>query len=100
LTLAFNKRLKNRVGPAALVGQWTEEQIIIVVPILKSEAISKAKELADALGGAYVFPTPGTVRRLNLQVECAVADCLAGEGMNGLMAKLDALWDGAAYQSP
>lgn len=90
---AFAKRLKNQLESGAYVGSWADQQIVIVLAISKTEAITRSKELMKALADTYVHPKSGGVRRVELQAESAVMECAAGESVTMVLRRLEKLWE-------
>lgn len=90
---AFAKRLKNRLDGDVCVGQWAEQQVAVVLPVGKTSAISKSKDLINAVTGTYTHPNSGNIRRPELQVESAVMECTAGESMTTVLSRLQKLWE-------
>lgn len=88
---AFVKRLRNRIGPDVPLGQWSDEEVLAVLPAPKAEAMSRCKDLMPALSGAYSFADAGSTRRVALQVETGVAEFGAGDGMRKALATVGKL---------
>jgi diguanylate cyclase (GGDEF)-like protein len=94
LAAAFVKRLRNIVAPDALVGRWSEEEFLVLHPAAKNEALGAAKQLTQALSGAYACQQAGKTVRPGLQVGVAVMDFVPGGQVEHTLEKINQFFKG------
>jgi GGDEF domain-containing protein len=88
---AFSKRMNGVLPPNSILGRWSEDRFLAVLPIDKMEAIGLAKRLAQHVTGVYVCMENGKPQRPDLQVNVAVIDHSAGNTYESLIHRLNQL---------
>jgi len=79
LAAAFSKRLRNSLPPGAIIGRWSEEGFIAMLPVETAEAMASAKRVADHVSGAYACLERGKTVHPSLEVSVAVVDNQPGD---------------------
>ncbi|HUI78397.1 MAG TPA: GGDEF domain-containing protein [Bryobacteraceae bacterium] len=82
---AFTKRLRNCLLPNALIGRWSEEEFVVVVPTSREETMASAKLVAAQLSGSYVCLQGGKTVRPTLQIDVAALDLAPGQAEDTLV---------------
>jgi GGDEF domain-containing protein len=71
LTGAFLKRLSAIVPAGAVIGRWSEEEFMIVLPTPQEAAAPTPNAFSEQLSGAYACLKDGKTVRPTLQVRAA-----------------------------
>jgi GGDEF domain-containing protein len=87
LAAAFSKQLRNGVPPDALIARWRDEEFAILTTLNKTEAMARAKWIADNLSGVYACLKDGKTVRPALKVTVAVVDRCAGDSADKVLAR-------------
>ena len=94
LVATFARRLRNSVPKEAVIGRWSEQDFLAVLPAAKSEEGAQTVPLANHLSMPYTCLLGGRTIRISLSVTvqplAGVADCSSG----GLIERLGAAFDG------
>jgi len=93
LAAAFAKRLRNNIAPEAMVARWCEE-FLVLHPAAKSELVSVAKQLTQALSGAYACQQGGKTVRPSLQVGVVVLDFAPDGQIERTLQRIDQFFKG------
>jgi GGDEF domain-containing protein len=94
LAAAFAKRLRNNITPEAMLGRWSEEEFLVLHPAAKSEALAAAKQLTQALSGAYPCQQGGKTVRPSLQVGVVVLDFAPDGQIERTLQRIDQFFKG------
>jgi len=76
---AFAKRLRNSLPSNAVLGRWSTEELVAVLPMKKAEALVSAKWITEHLSGVYACLQEGKTVRPALQLNIGVVDTAPGE---------------------
>jgi GGDEF domain-containing protein len=71
---AFTKRLRNSLPPAAVIGRWSEEEFLALLPVDQFEATGLAKRISETLAGAYACLKSGKTVRPLIRLRVGVVD--------------------------
>jgi GGDEF domain-containing protein len=74
LAAAFARRLRGSLPPESILGRWSEEEFIAVLPQGKSETLAIAKWISEHLSGTYSCIDAGKTVNPKLQLTVAVVD--------------------------
>jgi GGDEF domain-containing protein len=95
LAAAFTKRLKNMAPAGTVIGRWSHEEFITILPLPKMEVINLGKRIGDQLSGAYSCLMDGKAVRATLQLSVAVVEAAAtGDSPARILAKIGAFFTG------
>jgi GGDEF domain-containing protein len=91
VTAAFTKRMHGSLPDNAIVGRWSEEQFLVLLPVNKVQAMDLAKKLTEHIAGMYVCMDNGKPQRPSLQVNVAVIEHQPGGPYESLIARINQL---------
>jgi GGDEF domain-containing protein len=93
LSAAFARRLRNSLPSGTVVGRWSAEEFVALVPLGKPETIALGKKIAEQLSGAYACLQDGKTVRPTIQLGVAVV-AGAGETAERLIERVQAFLTG------
>jgi diguanylate cyclase (GGDEF)-like protein len=76
---AFAKRLRNSLPSNAVLGRWSTEELVAMLPMKKADALVSARWITEHLSGAYACLKDGKTVRPALQLNVGVVDTSPGE---------------------
>jgi diguanylate cyclase (GGDEF)-like protein len=94
LAAAFAKRLRNGLPLDSVVGRWSEEEFVAILPAARPEALTRAKWIAEHLAGAYACLQSGKTVWPVLEVTVGVVDSDSGEPAELILKRVSELLNG------
>ncbi len=91
LTVAACQRLADVVESRGSVGRWSDDELIAIIQIQKTEAIRLCKDLPGQLKGPHECAHQGRNLHLLLQVSSGVVEARPGERADRLLDRADTL---------
>ncbi|MBV9504638.1 MAG: GGDEF domain-containing protein [Acidobacteriia bacterium] len=88
LTAAFVKRLRHNLLPEAIVGCWSDEEFLVILPAAQREAMTAAKWLTEQLTGSYACVHAGKTVRPMIQVSVCIVECNSKEGAGSALERV------------
>ncbi len=95
LTGAFAKRLRNSLPPNATVARWASEEMVAMLSLKKSEAVSTGRWITEHLSGPYACLQSGKTVRPVLQLNVGVIDTTFGEFPEAVLDRVDIFLTGS-----
>lgn len=92
---AFAKRLRNSLPPQAVIARWGAEEIVVLVNVRKSEAVTSGKWITEHLSGAYACLSGGKTVRPTLQLNVGIVETDASEAPEAVLEKVGVFLTGA-----
>ncbi|MCX6625303.1 MAG: diguanylate cyclase [Acidobacteria bacterium] len=91
LTIAACRRFTEVVEQRGSVGRWSDDELIAIVRVQKTEAIRLCKDLPSQLKGPHECTHQGRTLHLLLQVSAGVVEARPGERAERLLDRADTL---------
>jgi len=88
LSASFTKRLTNSLPETAIVGRWSAEEFIALIPQPRDPKSSMARTAADKLSGSYVCVHSGKTIRPGLQVAVGIVDSVSREAADRVLDRV------------
>jgi GGDEF domain-containing protein len=95
LTGAFAKRLRNCLPAHAVLGRWGTEELVAMVQMKKSEAMTSGKWITEHLSGTYACLQSGKTVRPALHLNVGVVETIAGEAPEKVLDRIAMFLTGA-----
>jgi GGDEF domain-containing protein len=92
---AFAKRLRNSLPSNAVLGRWSTEELVAMLPMKKAEALVSAKWITEHLSGTYACLLDGKTVRPALQLNVGVVDTSPGETAERVLERLGTFLTGS-----
>jgi len=84
-------RLQNTLGKEALIGRWSEESFVAILPVELPDAIAVSREVTRKLSGDYTVQENGLAQTVPLHVTADIIDRGDSVDPAGLYRKLEQL---------
>jgi len=85
---ALIRRLRNLVGPDALIGRWSEHEFVAFLNVELAGAITLSRNVAKGLSGNYSMQENGLAHEVDLQVATVVVDRGAGSDADAFRKRI------------
>jgi len=89
LAKQIGDRLADLVRPRDAVGRWGPNQFAVIFECSGSEAMERAKRVAEWLSGGYSTVADGAVRTVSIGVEVTVMERLSGEALAQFLTRIE-----------
>jgi GGDEF domain-containing protein len=88
LVVTFGRRLRNTLPKDVVVGRWSEQDFLAIVPLNKSADATPSQRVADHLSMPYACMIGGRVVRIPLSVTAEYLAGTAGNSSEQIQAKV------------
>jgi GGDEF domain-containing protein len=88
LVATFGRRLRNTLPKDAVVGRWSEQDFLAVIPGAKPAEAIPAQRVADHLSTPYACMIGGKVVRIPLEVAAVYLAVAAGSSAEEILARV------------
>jgi GGDEF domain-containing protein len=72
-------RFQNMAGEEAMLGRWSEEEFVAILPVEPANAMTLSREVTRKLSGNYAVQENGAAQNIVLQVTTGVVDRKIGD---------------------
>ncbi|HEY7391819.1 MAG TPA: diguanylate cyclase [Bryobacteraceae bacterium] len=93
LAAAFVKRLRNNLKPGAVVGRWSDDGFVILLPASYSEAQDTAKWVREHVAGSYACLLGGKLVRPAIQIAVELFDLAAAAEMENMIQTVEQFFE-------
>lgn len=85
---AFTKRLQNGLPLETIIGRWSEEEFVAILPAARPQALTRAKWIAEHLAGPYACLHSGKTVRPSLELTVGVVDSEPGDSAELILERV------------